>query len=132
MAAQVVEQHLLAFAVTDGLGSMVLGTLGLLAQNALMQAAGEHILVGDTVIDVPVAVVVGSLDRFLVGLGDIGLDDRLAVDVEDLERHGLLGAAIHLRGGLDHVDLLLAAHPGDVAVVLDTDEQVAAAVVGKG
>ena len=44
----------------------------------------------------------------------------------------LLGAAIHLRRRLDHVDFLVAAHPGDIAVVLNADEQMAAAVVGKG
>ena len=40
MVAQVIEQHLLALAVADGLGRVFLGTLGLLTQDALMQAAG--------------------------------------------------------------------------------------------
>ena len=97
-----------------------------------MQATGENVLVGDTVIDVPVAVVIGGLNGFFHGLGDVGLDHRLAIDVEDLEAHLLLGAAIHLCRRLNHVDFLLATHPGDVAVVLHADEQMAAAVVGKG
>lgn len=41
VGAQVVEQDLLAFAIADGLGGMFLCTLGLLTQDALMQAAGK-------------------------------------------------------------------------------------------
>ena len=104
----------------------------LVAHDALVQAAGQDVLVGDTVINVPVAVVVGGLDGLLMGFGNIGLDDRLAIDVEDLEGHVLLGAAIHLSSRLNHVDFLVATHSGNVAVVLDADEQVTAAVVGKG
>lgn len=130
--AQVVEQHLLTLAVADGLGSAGLLDSRLGAHDALVQAAGEHVLVGYAVIHVPVAVVVWGFDRFFVGFGDIGLDHRLAVDIEHFEGHMLLRAAVHLRRRLDHVNLFLAAHTGDIAVVFHADEQVASAVVGKG
>ena len=128
MIAQVVEEHLLTLTVADGLGGVCFLGSGLVAHDALVQAAGEDVLVGDAVIDVPVAVVI---DRLLGCLGDVGLDYCLAVDVEHLEGHVLLGTAIHLCRRLNHVNLLLAAHSGTVAVVLDTDEQVPAAIVGK-
>ena len=132
MTAQVVEQHLLALAVGNGVGVLVAAGRFLGAHDALMQPAGEDILVGHAIINVPHAIVIGCLDGLLDGLGDIGFDHRLAIDIKHLEGHVLLGAAVHLGRCLDHVDFLLAAHAGDVAIVLHTDEQMAAAVVGKG
>ena len=130
MIAQVVEQGLFALTIGDG---AVIGLFGFgsTAHDALMQAAGKHIFIGHAVIDMPIAIVIGSLDRLLGRLGDIGLDHRLAVDVIDLERHALLGSAIHLSCRLDHINLLIAAHAGYIAIVLHADEQMAAAVVGK-
>ena len=132
MCAQVIEQYLLTLTIADGFGSMFLGALGFLAQDSLMQPAGKDVLIGYTVIYMPVAVVIGSLDWLLRGLGNVGLDHRLAIDIKHLEAYLLLGATIHLCRCLDHVDFLLASHPGDVAVVLHADEQMATAIVGKG
>ena len=130
MVLQVVEQQLLL------LGEVyhhVLGRGRALAPHHLgVGGGGEHVLVGHAVVGAPLAVVVGRLHGFLTRLVDVDLEHVLASDTKHLKSHLLLGLAVHLRRLLNHVDLLVAAHPHDVAVVLHPHEQVAPAMVGKG
>ena len=89
------------------------------------------VLVGHTVIDAPLAVLVGGGDRFFVGRGDNGFEYGFTLNPMQTELRFLLRAAIHGGGLLHHIDFLIGTDPGNATVVLDADKEASAVVVGK-
>ena len=76
-------------------------------------------------------VLVWSLDRFGVGFSYVNLEHTLSLDAIECELDGLWRLTVHLSRLVDHIHLLIAAHTGYGAIVLNADEQVPTTVVGK-
>ena len=102
-----------------------------LAPKGHLHGRGHDILIGNTHEGTQAIIIQASTHGKLLGAFDLGNHHTPTLDT--MHAHVALhrGYAIERGSGLDHIDLFIAAHTGNLAIVLHTNEQPPAFGIGK-
>ena len=103
----------------------------LLAPKGHLHGRGHDILIGNTHEGAQAVIVQASTHGTLLGAFDLGNHHTPTLDT--MYAHVALhrGYAIERGSGLNHIDLFIAAHTGNLAIVFHTNEQPPAFGIGK-
>ena len=96
-----------------------------------MHRRGQDVLIGDTHVGQSAPVFLLHQHRLADSRSDRGNQHRAALGAVHPHVHLNRWSAVDLSRSLDHVHLLIAAHPGYAAIVLDPYQQPATLSVGK-
>ena len=104
----------------------------LLAPEGHLHGRGHDVLIGNAHEGAQAVVVEAGTHGTLVGRLHLGNHHTAPLYATYAHATRYRRHAVECCCGLDHVDLLIAAHTGYLAIVLHTNEQTAAVGIGKG
>ena len=103
----------------------------LLAPESHLHGRGHDILVGYAHEGAEAIVIEAGTHRDL--LGALHLGNHHVMSLNTMDAHATLHGrhTVHRGSSLDHIELFIAAHTGNLTIVLDSDEQSAPIRIGK-
>ena len=103
----------------------------LLAPESHLHGRGYDILVGYAHEGAEAIIVEAGTHRDL--LGALHLGNHHVIPLNTMDAHATLHRrhTVHRGSSLDHIDFFVAAHTGNLTIILDTNEQAATVGVGK-
>ena len=103
----------------------------LFAPEGHLHGRGHDVLIGNAHEGAEAIVVEAGTHRNLLGTLYLGYHHVMSLDTMDAHATLHRRHTVHRSGSLDHIDLFVATHTGNLAIVLDTDEQSAPVSIGK-
>ena len=103
----------------------------LFAPEGHLHRRGHNILIGNAHEGAEAIVVEAGTHRNLLGTLYLGYHHVMSLDTMDAHATLHRRHTVHRSGSLDHIDLFVATHTSNLAIVLDTNQQTPSIGVGK-